>query len=111
MKECNVVHERHAECGRAAAGERVGEPEGQRSSGKKRARLYAASLALAAAAVPLGARQDAAALQGATPPPNGIWLDSLDLTGTPIRRPRPARGQTTAPPLTFTLGGAVYAHA
>jgi alpha-galactosidase len=73
------------------------------------------SLAAAAAvslSTPLvGFRQDAAAIQGPTPPANGVWIDALDLSAAAIRRPRPPRGQTTAPPLTFTLGGITYAHA
>jgi alpha-galactosidase len=80
--------------------------------------------------------QEAAALQKADPPPNGVWVDSLDLSKAPIRRP--ARGQgagqrpggagaatgaaaaTTpaappAPPppppaLPLVLGGVTYAH-
>src|SRR5262249_30601473 len=46
------------------------------------------------------------------PPPNGVWIDSLDLSNAPIRRPRAGRGQTTPPaPLTFALGGTAYPHA
>jgi alpha-galactosidase len=78
-------------------------------------RLIRLSLALTAAALagtPLaGVHQDAAALQSVEPPPNGVWVDSLDLTNATIRRPRPQRGQTTAPPLVFTLGGVTYPHA
>lgn len=53
-----------------------------------------------------------AALSGNDPPPNGVWLDSLDLTNAPIRRPRRfGRGQTTPPPpLTFKLADTTYAH-
>jgi alpha-galactosidase len=52
------------------------------------------------------------ALQGNDPPSNGVWLDSLDLTKAPLRRPRGGRGQAApAPPLTFVLGGVTYAHA
>jgi alpha-galactosidase len=55
--------------------------------------------------------QDAVALQGADAPPNGVWVDSLDLGKAPIRRGRGQRGQTTPPPpLVFRLGGATYAH-
>ena len=73
--------------------------------------LLAAAVAVVAAS-PLAGRQDAAALQGADPPQNGIWVDSLDLANAPIRRGRGQRGQTTPPPpLTFKLGGAAYAHA
>src|SRR5690349_13657727 len=68
---------------------------------------------------PLHARlQDASVLQQAEAPPNGIWVDSLDLSTTPIRRPRgggPGRaGQpapTPPPPLVFALGGVTYPHA
>ncbi|HTM27205.1 MAG TPA: NPCBM/NEW2 domain-containing protein [Vicinamibacterales bacterium] len=56
--------------------------------------------------------QDAAVLQGADPPPNGIWLDRLDLSKVQLRpQPRPGRGQTTAPPMVFKLGGVTYPHA
>src|SRR6266498_2580393 len=56
--------------------------------------------------------QDPAALQKADAPPNGVWLDSLDLKGVALRpQPRPQRGQTAAPPMIFRLGGAIYAHA
>ncbi|MGH9411914.1 MAG: NPCBM/NEW2 domain-containing protein, partial [Vicinamibacterales bacterium] len=55
----------------------------------------------------------AAALAAENPPPNGVWVDSLDLSTAPIRRPRRfGRGQTTPPPpLTFKLGDTVYPHA
>lgn len=54
--------------------------------------------------------QDAAALQQRDPPPNGIWVDTLDLSRVPIRRPRaggpgrrgqspPAAGQPATPPV------------
>src|SRR3954469_22481233 len=64
-------------------------------------------------AAPLsGSRQDASALQGSNPPANGVWLDSLDLSAAPIRRPRAPRGSTTAPPpLVYRLGGVTYPHA
>lgn len=59
--------------------------------------------------------QDAspAMLAGSDPPPNGVWVDSLDLTNAPLRRPRRfGRGQTTPPlPLTFKLADTTYAHA
>src|SRR5215813_3487234 len=58
------------------------------------------------------AKQDKTPLTTADPPPNGVWIDSLDLSNAPIRRPRAGRGQTTPPaPLTFALGGAAYPHA
>jgi alpha-galactosidase len=73
--------------------------------------LFAGAFVLALT-VPTGiARQQAPALDGAEPPANGVWLDSLDLTGAPVRRPRPQRGQDVAPPLVFRLGGTTYAHA
>ena len=64
-------------------------------------------------AAPLSAgRQDATALQGTDPPANGIWVDSLDLSGAPIRRGRGQRGATTPPPpLVYRLSGTVYPHA
>jgi alpha-galactosidase len=56
--------------------------------------------------------QDASVLQRADPPENGIWLDSLDLSKSALRRPRAPRGQTAPPPpLTFVLGGVTYPHA
>ena len=76
------------------------------------ARILSAGALTLALGLPLGAaRQDAAALQGSDPPAHGVWLDSLDLSRAPVRRPRPQRGQTTAPPLVFRLGGVTYAHA
>jgi hypothetical protein len=70
--------------------------------------VFAAAFALA---TPLAGRQEAAVLQGADPPQNAVWVDSLDLSNAPIRRPRAQRGQTAAAPLVFRLGGATYAHA
>jgi alpha-galactosidase len=67
--------------------------------------------AASALAAPLAGHQDAAGLQGADPPQNALWVDSLDLSNAPIRRPRPQRGQTAAVPLVFRLGGVTYAHA
>ncbi|HEX9366652.1 MAG TPA: NPCBM/NEW2 domain-containing protein, partial [Vicinamibacterales bacterium] len=56
--------------------------------------------------------QDPAVLQKADAPPNGIWVDSLDLSKATMRRPRGQRGQTAPPaPLVFRLAGATYAHA
>ena len=74
-------------------------------------------VAVAIAAAPVAStpsglsKQDAAELQRADPPSNGVWVDSLDLSKAPIRRPRAQRGQTAPPaPLVFILGGATYAH-
>jgi alpha-galactosidase len=75
------------------------------------------ALAIAIIAAPgftsaTGQDQNQTSLQGNDPPPNGVWLDSLDLSKAPLRRPRGGRGQTTPPPpLTFTLGGVTYPHA
>jgi alpha-galactosidase len=55
--------------------------------------------------------QDAVALQRAEAPPNGVWLDTLDMRGIQLRPgPRGQRGQP-APPRVFTLGGVTYPHA
>jgi len=54
--------------------------------------------------------QDAESLQKADAPPNGVWVDSLDLTAATIRRPRPQRGQSSPQPIAIRLGGATYAH-
>jgi alpha-galactosidase len=80
--------------------------------------LVAATIA-AAAARPLRA-QDKAQLQASSPPPNGFWIDSLDLTKFLGRQPRPGLsaisprgGRAGAPPPTpipITLEGAVYTH-
>lgn len=76
---------------------------------------FAAALAAASTAAVFSPRlsaQDATILQKPDAPPNGFWLDSLDLSNEAIRRPRLPRGQTgTPPPLQFALGGAAYAHA
>jgi len=77
-----------------------------------RIRLLLGSALTVALAVPIAGRhQDAAALQGSDPPPNGIWLDSLDLSQVQLRPgPRGQRGQP-APPMVFKLGGVTYPHA
>jgi len=64
--------------------------------------------------------QTASELRGATPPANGVWVDSLDLTkvaNTRQPRPgiaavfvRPARGAPPPAPIPITLGGEQYAH-
>src|SRR5439155_16799323 len=69
--------------------------------------LTAAALALGAFAA--SGAQDAPALRGATPPPNGFWVDSLDLAkvaGTRLPRPgqaavfvRPRPGEPQPAPL------------
>lgn len=61
--------------------------------------------------------QEALAIRGAEPPPNGVWLDSLDLSRMVQRRGTPragrsgaggGRGSQTPPPL--KLGGVTYEH-
>jgi alpha-galactosidase len=84
----------------------------------KQARLRLASASICAAALaalwtsPGLKAQDTAALQRADAPPNGVWVDALDLSKAPIRRPRAGPGQPTRPPpLVFKLGGVTYPHA
>jgi alpha-galactosidase len=74
--------------------------------------LLVASALTVAVAIPLaGRQQDPASLQGADPPGNGIWLDSLDLSKVQLRPAgRGQRGQPP-PPVVYRLGGATYAHA
>jgi alpha-galactosidase len=67
--------------------------------------------------------QDLPILTRPDPPPDGVWLDSLDLGKLPagtIRRPGRGRGAgapeqpvpaTPAPPPTYSLGGVTFAHA
>jgi alpha-galactosidase len=76
-------------------------------------RLLSASAIAMALACPLaGFKQDPLALQGVDAPPNGVWLDTLDSSKAPIRRPRAQRGQATPPPaLVYKLSGTTYAHA
>src|SRR3989442_14695202 len=75
-----------------------------------RATTFAIFGAMILAVSPIAA--ESPALQGADAPPNGVWVDSLDLSKAMIRRPRAPRGQTTPPaPLVFKLGGVVYQHA
>lgn len=78
-----------------------------------RTRLTLVSIVTLLLASPLAGFRQVPALQSSDPPANGVWVDSLDLTTAPIRRPRPQRGQNPAPPapLVFTLGGVTYAHA
>ena len=49
--------------------------------------LLGASVIAISASVILDA-QDPASLQGNDPPPGAIWVDSLDLSNAPVRRPR-----------------------
>src|SRR5881396_913188 len=75
-------------------------------------RLVLASAAALALATPVTGRQDPPSLQGADPPANGVWVDSLDLTNVAIRRGRGQRGSMAPPPpLVFKLGGSTYPHA
>ena len=75
-------------------------------------KLVCAAAIVALTATSAITAQDAASLQKADAPPNGVWVDSLDLSKAPIRRGRGQRGQTTPPPpLVFRLAGATYAHA
>lgn len=70
------------------------------------------SLAFSLCLVAVAAAQDVPLHQRMEPPAGAVWIDSLDLSRAPIRRPRGGRGrQTPPPPLTFALGGAVYPHA
>ncbi|MGD8328251.1 MAG: NPCBM/NEW2 domain-containing protein [Acidobacteriota bacterium] len=61
------------------------------------------------------APQDAVTLQQTEAPPDGVWVDSLDLSNAPIRRPRRPRGRggetrPEPPPIKATLGGIEYPH-
>ena len=78
----------------------------------RRRRLYPTMLAAAITLSLHLTAQDAATLRSTDAPPDGLWIDSLDLSKTPIRRPRAGRGQPTPPPpLVFSLGGVTYPHA
>jgi alpha-galactosidase len=66
------------------------------------------------------APQDVAILQQADAPPNGIWIDSLDLTAVQPFLRRGGRGggnraggapATPPPPPVYALGGVTYPHA
>jgi alpha-galactosidase len=75
------------------------------------AAVFCATYAGASKEAPYKA-QDAASLSKQDPPPNGVWLDTLDLSKAAIRRGRGQRGQTTPPPpVTYKLGGVDYPHA
>ncbi len=73
--------------------------------------MFVALVCAVVCAVAFVRAQDGAALKASDPPPNGVWVDSLDLSKASIRRPRGGRGQTTPPPpIVITLGGTVYPH-
>jgi alpha-galactosidase len=73
--------------------------------------LLGAMAMAAVAAAGFARAQDESMLRAADPPPDGVWVDGLDLSKAFIRRPRGARGQAAPPPpLTLSLGGAVYLH-
>src|SRR5665213_2557353 len=82
---------------------------------------FATILTLLSMLAPAGAAlaQAGSRLDGASPPVNGVWVDSLDLSKAMGGRPprpglaafggRPARGDTPAvPDAPITLGGTVY---
>ena len=75
-----------------------------------------AALALATV-VAAGARQapDVEQLRASDPPPDGVWVDSLDMSAvaaTVIRQPRGRGGQPApATPPVHVLGGVTYPHA
>jgi alpha-galactosidase len=80
----------------------------------KRTGLAVALVAFVAVAL---AAQDQLALREKEAPPDGVWLDSLDLTGVPLRAAR-GRGAgragqpaTPPPPPVYALGGVTYPHA
>ena len=78
------------------------------------------ALLAAAALTTSAAAQDQAVLRGPTPPVNGVWLDSLDLTkGLGSRPPRPGQaaifarprpGSPPPAPIPLTLSGEIYQH-
>jgi alpha-galactosidase len=75
-----------------------------------------AALAIAVAWVVVPGAQDQAQLREKEAPPDGVWVDSLDLAGVPLRAARggAARaGQPATPPPvpTYALGGVTYPHA
>jgi alpha-galactosidase len=76
---------------------------------RSRLLLPVVALTFGLAAPLAGSRQNAPSLQGSEPPPNGVWVDSLDLSSSPIRRGRGQRG-SPPPPLVYRLGGVTYAH-
>jgi alpha-galactosidase len=59
------------------------------------------------------AAQEAAALQQKDPPPDGVWISSLDLSKVALRpagrgRGAGGAGQPAAPPPVYVLGGVTY---
>jgi alpha-galactosidase len=50
-------------------------------------------------------------LQSADAPPNGVWVDTLDLSKVQLRTQGRGRGQTPPAAPVYRLGGPVYAHA
>ena len=82
---------------------------GMRSRQTTYAVLLAAALALPAAVVQ--SRGQAPDVFRATDAPtNAVWVDGLDLSRAPIRRPRAQRGQPPPAPLKLNLGGVEYPH-
>src|SRR5689334_3871037 len=88
-------------------------PAIMRNRRNKTAEIVLAAL-IAAAAVQLVAfspQMPDTALQQADAPPNGVWIDSLDLAGVPVRpagrggRAGGAAPATPPPPPVYTLGG------
>ena len=81
----------------------------------KRIWLAVALAAVVAWGVVPGA-QDQIPLREKQAPPDGVWVDSLDLTGVPLRAARGGGGRagqpaTPAPVPTYALGGVTYPHA
>jgi alpha-galactosidase len=81
----------------------------QKSNVHHGALALAATLLLGSTVMPRASAQDAAALRQDTPPPNAIWLDSLDVSQMTqdYGAPHAIRSVDNHP---LTLGGAVYPH-
>jgi alpha-galactosidase len=88
----------------------------------KTVRIAIAAIAAAGLAAMVGTSfvraQDAAALQQKDPPPDGVWISSLDLSKVALRQPGRGRGAagggqpaTPPPPATYLLGGVIYPNA
>jgi len=82
----------------------------------KRTGLAVALAAAVAFAAVAPAAQDQLVLREKEAPPDGVWLDSLDLAGVPLRAARGRGGRagqpaTPPPPPTYALGGVTYPHA